>query len=150
MKYTLITAMLAGLVCVGCNTSKKTVQTGPPPEAIPAVPGETVKPLAPPGGEIAPPAPATNLTSLVPPEPKPATGVTMPPTPPAPPAPLTPPATAGGTYTIKKGDTFIKIAREVYGDPSRMKDIAAANPGVDPRKLKVGQTIILPDAEPQK
>jgi len=144
MKYTLITAMLAGLVCVGCNTSKKTVQTGPPPEAIPAVPGETVKPLAPPGGEIAPPAPATNLTSLVPPEPKPATGVTMPPTPPA------PPATAGGTYTIKKGDTFIKIAREVYGDPSRMKDIAAANPGVDPRKLKVGQTIILPDAEPQK
>jgi nucleoid-associated protein YgaU len=144
MKYTLITAMLAGLVCVGCNTSKKTVQTGPPPEAIPAVPGETVKPLAPPGGEIAPPAPATNLTSLVPPEPKPATGVTMPPTPPA------PPATAGGTYTIKKGDTFIKIAREVYGDPSRMKDIAAANPGVDPRKLKVGQTIILPDAGPQK
>jgi len=144
MKYTLITAMLAGLVCVGCNTSKKTVQTGPPPEAIPAVPGETVKPLAPPGGEIAPPAPATNLTSLVPPEPKPATGVTMPPAPPA------PPATAGGTYTIKKGDTFIKIAREVYGDPSRMKDIAAANPGVDPRKLKVGQTIILPDAEPQK
>jgi hypothetical protein len=31
-----------------------------------------------------------------------------------------------------------------------MKDIAAANPGVDPRKLKVGQTIILPDAGPQK
>jgi len=144
MKYALITAMLAGLVCVGCNTSKKTVQTGPPPEAIPAAPDETVKPLTPPGGESSTPAPATNLTSLVPPEPKPATGVTTPPTPPA------PPATAGGTYTIKKGDTFIKIAREVYGDPSRMKDIAAANPGVDPRKLKVGQTIILPDAGPQK
>ena len=141
MKYTLITAMLAGLVCVGCNTSKKTVQTGPPPEAIPAVPGETVKPLAPPGGEIAPPAPATNLTSLVPPEPKPVTPAVTP--------AVAIPA-AGGTYTVKKGDTFIKIAREVYGDPSRMKDIAAANPGVDPRKLKVGQTIILPDAGPQK
>jgi nucleoid-associated protein YgaU len=141
MKYALITAMLAGLVCVGCNTSKKTVQTGPPPEAIPVAPGDTVKPLTPSGDESTPPAPATNLTSLVPPEPKPATGVTTPPA---------PPATAGGTYTIKKGDTFIKIAREVYGDPSRMKDIAAANPGVDPRKLKVGQTIILPDAGLQK
>lgn len=149
MKYALITAMLAGLVCVGCNTSKKTVQTGPP-EAIPAAPGDTVKPLTPPGGESSAPAPVTSLTSLVPPEPKPATGVTTPPAPPAPLTPLTPPATAGGTYTIKKGDTFIKIAREVYGDPSRMKDIAAANPGVDPRKLKVGQTIILPDAGPQK
>jgi len=67
---------------------------------------------------------------------------------PAPPTPAAP--AAGGTYVIKKGDTFIKIAREVYGDPSRMKDIAAANPGVNPRKLNIGQTIILPDVGPQK
>lgn len=127
MKYVLITAMLAGLVCVGCKP--QTVQPGT--DTVTATPTDTARSLTPPGGEVAPPAPPTNLTSLVPPEPKPEGN--------------TPPATAGGTYTIKKGDTFIKIAREVYGDPSRMKDIAAANPGVEPTKLKVGQTIILPD-----
>ncbi len=146
MKYALITAMLAGLVCVGCNQPPKTVQTGLP-GAIPAAPGETARSLTPPGGEITSPAPATSLTSLVPPEPKPMPEVI---TPPASPVPATPPAATGGTYIIKKGDTFIKIAREVYGDPSRMKDIVAANPSLDPRKLKVGQTIILPDVGPQK
>ena len=134
MKYALITAMLAGLVCAGCKPPAVT-SDGPGTDTVKAAPTDTVRPLTPPGGETNPPAPATNLTSLVPPEPKPATGVM---------------ATPGGTYTVKKGDTFIKIAREVYGDPGRMKDIAAANPGVDPRKLKVGQTIVLPDVGPKK
>ena len=90
--------------------------------------------------------PVTRPTPLVGPETGPMTDV--PPITPAPVAPVAP--AAGGTYVIKKGDTFIKIAREVYGDPGRMKDIAAANAGLDPRKLKVGQTIILPDVGPRK
>ena len=139
MKYALIMTMLAGLACAGCNQPPKKVTdvSG----TIPAAPGDTVKPLTPPGGDTTSPAPATSLTSLVPPEPKPVTPAV---------APLTPPPAAGGTYTIKKGDTFIRIAREVYGDASRMKDIAAANPGMDPTKLKVGQTINLPDVGPRK
>ncbi len=137
MKYALITAMLAGLVCVGCNQPPK--QTTYNPDLIPAAPGDMVKPMTPPGGEFSSPAPATSLTSLVPPEPRP-----------LPHAPIAPAPAAGGTYTIKKGDTFIKIAREVYGDPGRMKDIAAANPSVNPGKLKVGQTITLPDVGPRK
>jgi len=139
MRYALITAMLAGLACAGCNQTKKTVQAGGP-EAVPTS-GDTVKPPASPGGEVTPPAPATSLTSLVPPEPKPVTPAVTP--------AVAIPA-AGGTYTVKKGDTFIKIAREVYGDPSRMKDIIAANPGIEPRKLKVGQTIVLPDVGAKK
>ena len=49
------------------------------------------------------------------------------------------------TYTVEKGDSFWKIAKKVYGDPMRMKDIEAANPDVDPMKLRVGDEIVLPE-----
>ncbi|MEO0513685.1 MAG: LysM peptidoglycan-binding domain-containing protein [Planctomycetota bacterium] len=49
------------------------------------------------------------------------------------------------TYTIQKGDSFWKIAKTVYGDPLRMKDIEAANPDVDPKKLTIGDEIVLPE-----
>lgn len=48
------------------------------------------------------------------------------------------------TYTVKKGDNYWKIAKAVYGDPMKMKDIEAANPGIDPKKLKIGDEIVLP------
>ncbi len=139
MKYALITAMLAGLVCVGCTQKAKTPKTIEPDIAAPG-------PVEPMGSTPAPLPPVTRPTPLVGPETGPMTDIT--PIAPAPTTPTTP--AAGGTYVIKKGDTFIKIAREVYGNPSRMKDIAAANPGVNPRKLRVGQSIILPDVAPTK
>jgi len=49
------------------------------------------------------------------------------------------------TYTIQKGDSFWKIAKSVYGDPTRIKDLEAANPGVDPKKLTIGDEIVLPE-----
>lgn len=49
------------------------------------------------------------------------------------------------TYTIKKGDRYWTIAKEVYGDPMRAKDIEAANPDVDPKKLQIGDEIVLPE-----
>lgn len=49
------------------------------------------------------------------------------------------------TYTIQKGDSYWKIAKTVYGDPLRMKDIEAANPDIDPKKLTIGDEIILPE-----
>lgn len=49
------------------------------------------------------------------------------------------------TYTVKKGDTLTGIARQVYGDPRKVRDILNANPGVhDPNRIKVGQTLNLP------
>ncbi len=51
---------------------------------------------------------------------------------------------AQSTYTIRKNDTLWKIAQSHYGDGQRWQDIAAANPGIDPKKLAVGQTIVLP------
>lgn len=62
------------------------------------------------------------------------------------PLPLNPTPPAGGqqTYTIQKNDTLWSIATRVYGDGQKWVDIAQANPRVDPKKLAVGQQIILP------
>ncbi len=50
----------------------------------------------------------------------------------------------GGTYKVKKGDTLFGIARTHYGDGKQWTKIAAANPGLSPQSLKVGQTINVP------
>jgi nucleoid-associated protein YgaU len=57
-------------------------------------------------------------------------------------------ATAGGAgagaYTVKRGDTLYSIARTRYGDGKQWQKIVAANPGLRPEGLKVGQTINIP------
>ena len=51
---------------------------------------------------------------------------------------------AGGKYTVQKGDTLWNIAATNYGDGKQWQRIASANPGLSPTTLKVGQTITLP------
>jgi 5'-nucleotidase len=51
---------------------------------------------------------------------------------------------SGNSYTIKPGDTLWKIASTHYGDGRKWHQIADANPGLTPSKLRVGQTIALP------
>jgi len=46
-----------------------------------------------------------------------------------------------GTYVIKGGDTLGKVASQ-FG--VSLADLQAANPGVDSRKLRVGQKIVIP------
>ncbi|NNM88034.1 MAG: LysM peptidoglycan-binding domain-containing protein [Phycisphaerae bacterium] len=48
------------------------------------------------------------------------------------------------TYVIRHGDTLATIARRVYGNVRMVHAIERANPGVDPRRLRVGQKIRLP------
>jgi LysM repeat protein len=57
--------------------------------------------------------------------------------------PVTPvvPETTGTEYTVVKGDTLGKIAK-AHG--VTLKVLEAANPNVQPTKLKVGQKLILP------
>jgi hypothetical protein len=50
----------------------------------------------------------------------------------------------GETYTIAAGDTLRRVAKSWCGDANRWPDIAAANPGLDPRRLRPGQIIELP------
>lgn len=56
-----------------------------------------------------------------------------------------PPAPPTSTYVIKSGDSFGSIAQRILGSESRWRDIAQANPLIDPNRLKVGMTIRLPD-----
>ncbi|MDR0405485.1 MAG: peptidoglycan-binding protein [Clostridiales bacterium] len=44
-------------------------------------------------------------------------------------------------YTVRRGDTFYSIARRYYTTPAL---IAAANPGVNPNTLQIGQRITAP------
>jgi len=45
------------------------------------------------------------------------------------------------TYTVQSGDTFYNIARRYYTD---LPLLLAANPGLDPINLQIGQTITVP------
>ena len=48
-------------------------------------------------------------------------------------------------YRIATGDTLARIALRRYGDAGKWRGLAKANPGLDPRRLKVGATIMLPE-----
>ena len=61
------------------------------------------------------------------------------------PAALRTNATPAGIYTVQAGDSFGHIAK-TYG--VSVASLAAANPGVDPTKLKIGQKITIPSARP--
>jgi len=59
----------------------------------------------------------------------------------APPVVAPVPEVAGTEYVVVKGDSFSKIAKK-FG--VSVKAIQAANPGVEPTKLKVGQKLSIP------
>jgi nucleoid-associated protein YgaU len=54
-------------------------------------------------------------------------------------------AANGRTYIVQPGDTFSSIATTVYGAERHWIDIAEANGDIDPKKLKAGMVIKLPE-----
>jgi nucleoid-associated protein YgaU len=46
---------------------------------------------------------------------------------------------------VVSGDSPYSISVEVYGSGRYYKRILAANPGIDPRHLKVGQLLVIPE-----
>jgi LysM repeat protein len=72
--------------------------------------------------------PGTNVTGMMPPEPA---------------VPTAPPVAPAHEYTVTKGDSFYTIAKK-FG--VTVKAIEAANPGVEPTKLQIGQKLQIPAA----
>lgn len=65
---------------------------------------------------------------------------TLAPTPTIPPTPTQTPERSG-IYVIEKGDSLLSIAQS-YG--ITVDDITAANPDIDPRRMAVGQELVIP------
>jgi nucleoid-associated protein YgaU len=65
------------------------------------------------------------------------------------PAPTPAKTTAAQEYTIKAGDTLMKLAEQHYGSPAKWEKIYAANKDVikNPNYIFVGEKIILPPAD---
>ena len=142
MKRALIcTSLLAALVAVGCQQEEEGGIGRVPPPAYDSQQVET----QPTNADMQDP-------TAVPAEPAPANGgpaAAQSPQPQPMPAPGDDAAADAGsaaprTYTIKDGDTLWSIAQRMYGDGQRWVDIVRANPGLEPKKLRVGQEITLP------
>ena len=48
-------------------------------------------------------------------------------------------------HIIRKGDTLSEISQRYYGTARHWPDIARANPGLNPNRLRVGEAIVIPD-----
>jgi nucleoid-associated protein YgaU len=134
MKRAIVLAQFAvvAVLVVGCADDKKTMPRSgaaldiTPPSATPAHP-QAYAP-APAQPVTVAPADSTPVVTAAP-----AAGVGA-----------TASASTGGSYTVKKGDTLYSIARSRYGDGKQYTRIVAANPGLSPTSLKVGQSITIP------
>jgi nucleoid-associated protein YgaU len=49
------------------------------------------------------------------------------------------------THRVEAGESPYSISETVYGNGKYYKKILAANPGIDPRHLKIGQILVIPE-----
>jgi nucleoid-associated protein YgaU len=122
-KHAALTALLLSTMLAGCNASWNPFRKKEP--AAPELPLANVEPIDNGTGSA-----SVDPIMVTPP-------VTTP-------DPVVAPAPAGTTYTIKKKDTLWSIAAAHLGNGQRYREILAANPGLDAKKLAVGQVIKLP------
>ncbi len=57
---------------------------------------------------------------------------------------LTLSAPHGNIYIVRKNDTLASISRRIYGSERMIHALERANPGLDPRRMRIGQRIRLP------
>lgn len=118
--------VLLALLIQGCRKPND-VAENPPPETSNSVPELPTNP-----------PPETNVAQMPPPAPE--TNLPVQQTPPPPPPPM-PSAPTTEDYTVIKGDTFATIAKK---SGVSVRAVQEANPGVDPKRLKIGQKLHIP------
>ena len=138
----------ACLVLQGCKATRPGTDNLPPPvvdpgpatriETIPATPSEPSVTVTPEVKPLPPPAVAT----------PPAKVAEVKPLPPPPPAQKThpkavAPVAGGSTVVVQRGDTLSGIC---VRHRVKMSAVVAANPGLKPNHIRVGQKIVLPGA----
>ncbi|MGD0812974.1 MAG: LysM peptidoglycan-binding domain-containing protein [Verrucomicrobiota bacterium] len=141
MILTVHVVLIGGMLLQGCKDTNKTDTTGntPPPDTNAASADTSNLPPVNPAG-------MSNMAAN-PQQPgaqQPVVTQPMPPVQPLPPpvvAPVAPPATTGTEYVIASGDTLGAIA---HRNGLSLKALLEANPGVSPKKLKVGQKVQIP------
>jgi nucleoid-associated protein YgaU len=136
-RLALVLVGIAGLMLTGCQQPAKTEP------AVVSTPAPTLDP-----SERTPVQPLDSYTAAPPPvSPEPAY------TPPPKPVTIKPAdksgkvsAEHGRTYTVQKGDNLSKIAKKLYGNQNRWRDIYDANKSriKDPNKLQVGTKLVIP------
>jgi LysM repeat protein len=119
------------LIQHGCKQTSKEPGLAQPEPAPPLPP---VAPSPPPPGGVQPGV-VTTITPGTPVAGSQFAMVTPPPTP--------PPTPSSRTYLIKQGDTLGKVAKT---EGVTLDALLAANPGIDPKKLRIGQEIQVPEA----
>ncbi len=119
--FCVLAVSVAGLSAMLIQGCKKEQTEAPPQPMIDTNPPPMIDTNPPPAMTNPPPA-ISNLPPVV--------------------VPVTPVAPEAGTeYVVVKGDTLAKIAKKNH---VTLKALEAANPGVVPTKLKVGQKLTLP------
>ena len=56
-------------------------------------------------------------------------------------------APEGGMHEVMAGDNLWDIAKEMYGDGTKWMMIMDANPGINPKNLKIGSKLTVPAAQ---
>ncbi len=141
-------------------TPPATPATGAPARPTPTTPspGPTL-PQAPPPSTATPgpTPPATDSRTPTTPGASPATPTNTTINVPPPRTPTTPPSAGSGnpggavpggntvsTHTVSDGETLSSIAKSYYGDAKYWSAIVAANPKLNPNRLKLGQVLNMP------
>lgn len=115
---------LVGMLIQGCKREKPVDELTPP----------VVEPTAAVTDTNPPPVVDTNPPVVLPP-------ISTNPPVPVPPPVVEAPVATGSDYTVAKGDSLAKIAKK---NGVSLKALEAANPGVVPTKLKIGQKLTIP------